>query len=219
MRTLRALFIFAVFGLASNLRTIAADQPGLVKSEFIFESAPFPECHASTIVETRDGLVAAWFGGTEEKHNDVGIWLSRRGADGWSEPVEVANGVQDAKLRYPCWNPVLFQPKTGPVLLFYKVGPNPSKWWGMLIRSEDSGKTWSAPTRLPDGTIGPVKNKPIQLSNGDILSGSSTEDNGWRVHFEKSPDLGNTWRKIGPIHDGKKIGARSNLPFSSTPMA
>jgi hypothetical protein len=33
-----------------------------MRSEFIFERAPFPSSHASTIVETRDGFVAAWFG-------------------------------------------------------------------------------------------------------------------------------------------------------------
>lgn len=198
--------LLALFLAATAL---AADppQPGLVLSEFIYETAPFPECHASTIVETSGGLVAAWFGGTGEKHPDVGIWLSRRSGDGWSTPVEVANGVQNEKLRYPCWNPVLFQPKAGPLMLFYKVGPNPEKWWGMLMTSTDAGKTWSAPTRLPEGFIGPVKNKPIQLANGDILSGSSTEDNGWRVHFERSSDLGKTWKMIGPIHDGKQIGA------------
>jgi predicted neuraminidase len=185
----------------------AADQPGLVREEFIFESASFPECHASTIVETKSGLVAGWFGGTAERNPDVGIWLSRNVDGKWTAPVEVANGVQDATLRYPCWNPVLFQPKTGPLLLFYKVGPTPSKWWGMLMTSEDNGKTWSAGHKLGDGLIGPVKNKPIQLANGDILAGSSTEDAGWRAHFERSSDLGKTWTKIGPINDGKKIGS------------
>ena len=53
-------------------------QPGLVTKEFIYEKAPFPECHASTIAETKNGLVAAWFGGTGEKNPDVGIWVARR---------------------------------------------------------------------------------------------------------------------------------------------
>jgi len=60
---------------------------------------------------------------------------------------------------------------------------------------------------MGEGLIRPVKNKPIQLANGDVLAGSSTEDPGWRVHFEKSADLGKTWRMIGPVNDGKKIGA------------
>jgi len=104
-------------------------QPALVKSEFIFETAPFPSCHASTIVESQNGLVAAWFGGTGERNPDVGIWLSRFDAGKWTAPVEVANGVQSPTNRFACWNPVLFQPKQGPLLLFYKVGPSPAKWW------------------------------------------------------------------------------------------
>ena len=176
-------------------------------SEFIYESAPFPSCHASTLVECHGGLVAAWFGGTAEKDPDVGIWVARKRVGGWSAPVEVANGVQSAALRYPCWNPVLFQPLRGPLLLFYKVGPSPSNWWGMLIRSADGGKTWSEPERLPNGILGPIKNKPVQLPKGEILCPSSSEEKGWRVHFERTRDLGATWETTKPINDGKEIGA------------
>lgn len=181
--------------------------PGLLKSEFIYEHAPFPQCHASTIAETARGLVAAWFGGKHENHPEVGIWLARLVDGQWTAPVEVANGVQHAAKRHPCWNPVLFQPKTGPLLLFYKVGPSPDTWWGMLMTSDDAGQTWSLPRRLPEDIIGPVKNKPIQLPNGDLLCGSSTEDKGWRVHFERTPDLGRTWERIGPVNDGREFGA------------
>jgi predicted neuraminidase len=205
MRSLILSLMVSAVALCAAEKTPA--QPGLVSSEFIYEKAPFPECHASTIEQTKGGLVAAWFGGTEEKHPDVGIWVSRLVDGKWSAPVEVANGAEEKPKRLPCWNPVLFQPKDGPLLLFYKLGPDPAKWWGMLKTSTDGGKTWSAAARLPDGIIGPVKNKPIQLANGDLLCGSSTEDNGWRVHFERTSDLGKTWQIIGPIHDGKKIGA------------
>jgi predicted neuraminidase len=174
--------------------------------------APFPQCHASTIAETQRGLVAAWFGGTREKHPDVGIWVSRMTAGRWTVPVEVANGVQyqrgDGSVhRHPCWNPVLFQPRNGPLLLFYKVGPDPRAWWGMLMTSSDGGTTWSEPCRLPEQIDGPVKNKPVQLPNGDLLSPSSTEHDGWRVHFERSSDLGKTWTRIGPVNDGKELSA------------
>src|SRR5512139_2971697 len=97
--------------------------PVIVASEFIFERAPFRSAHASTVVETRDGLVAAWFGGTAERNPDVGIWVSRRDGTRWSAPVEVATGTGSDGTREPCWNPVLFQPSDGPLLLFYKVGP------------------------------------------------------------------------------------------------
>lgn len=188
-------------------------QSALVKSEFIFDSAPFRSCHASTIVETLDGtLVSAWFGGTQEKNPDVGIWLSRQVDGQWTAPVEVANGAQERNPaglteRHPTWNPVLFQPKTGPLMLFYKVGPSPSKWWGMLMTSEDGGRTWSPPQRLPEGILGPSKNKPVQLANGDLLSPSSTEDKGWRVHFERTSDLGRTWSRTDAVNDGKALGA------------
>ncbi len=182
--------------------------PALLKSEFIYETAPFPSCHASTIVETTGGgLVTAWFGGTAEKNPDVGIWVARLEGGRWTAPVEVANGVQPDGQRHPTWNPVLFQPKTGPLLLFYKVGPSPSTWWGMLRRSTDGGKTWSAAQRLPADCAGPIKNKPVQLPNGDLLSPSSSEHDGWRVHFERSRDLGQTWEVIGPANDGKAISA------------
>jgi predicted neuraminidase len=179
----------------------------IVKSEFIFESSPFRSCHASTIAETKSGLVAAWFGGTREKNPDVGIWLSTRDQNGWSRVVEIANGVQSTGERYPCWNPVLFQPVKGPLLLFYKVGPSPSEWWGMLATSLDGGVSWSKPRRLPDGMLGPIKNKPVQLRDGDLLCGSSTENAGWRVHMEVTSDLGQTWQKTGPLNDRTQFGA------------
>ena len=114
---------------------------GYILGEFIYslENKPTPECHASTIEETSKGLIAAWFGGTHERNKDVGIWVAHKEGDQWSTPVEVVNGVQSDTLRYPCWNPVLFQPKSGPLLLFYKVGPSPREWWGMLVTSDDEG--------------------------------------------------------------------------------
>src|SRR5215467_5931517 len=179
------LSLAAFLGLLIRAETVdlAQNGDGIVAAEFIYEQAPFPSCHASTIAETKSGLVAAWFGGTQEKNPDVGIWVSRRERRGWSKLVEVANGIQVDGRRYPCWNPVLFQPVNGPLLLFYKVGPSPSEWWGMLTRSTDEGVTWAKPTRLADGILGPIKNKPIQLRDGSILCGSSTENDGWHVHI------------------------------------
>lgn len=184
-----------------------AAEPGVVSSAFIYEKASFPQCHASTLVDTKTGLVAAWFGGTRERNPDVGIWVARHENGAWSAPVQVADGVQGKDQREPCWNPVLFQPTAGPLMLFYKVGPSPSKWWGMLCTSSDGGRTWSDGRRLPDGVLGPIKNKPIQLVNGDILSPSSTEHAGWRIHIERSGDGGRTWNATPALNDGKGIGA------------
>jgi predicted neuraminidase len=200
MKCLLSLF------LASTVPLFAAD-PAIVKSEFIYENAPFPECHASTIAEGKGGLITAWFGGKKEKSPDVGIWVARYVDNKWTTPVEVASGVQPNGSRHPCWNPVLFQPQSGPLMLFYKVGPDPEKWWGMLRTSEDGGASWSEPTRLPDGILGPIKNKPVQLKDGAILCPTSTEHDGWRVHFERSNDGAKTWTATPPINDGKMIGA------------
>ena len=83
----------------------AQTQAGLLKSEFIYEEEPFPSCHASTIVETTNGLMAAWFGGTAERDPDVGIWVSRFEDDQWTVPVEVANGVGFVEKQLQTWNP------------------------------------------------------------------------------------------------------------------
>ena len=173
------------------------------KSEFIYETAPFPSCHASTIAETPQGLISAWFGGTHERHKDVGIWTSRLVDGKWTAPVEVANGVQTETLRYPCWNPVLFKTKEGKLFLFYKVGKNPREWWGMMKYSDDDAKTWSKPGKLPENILGAIKNKPIQLQNGDLLHPSSTEsvgENTWHIHLEKCDKNGQNWVKI-PIEN------------------
>jgi predicted neuraminidase len=216
MKLASSLRWFGGLSLAAANSLFAAD-PGLVSSGFIYETAPFPQCHASTIVEaTGRQFVAAWFGGTREKHPDVGIWVSRQENGKWTTPVEVANGVQyhksDGTLhRHPTWNPVLFQPKSGPLMLFYKAGPTPQTWWGMLTTSADGGKTWAEPRRLPENILGPIKNKPVQLPNGDILCPTSNETDEskskWSVHFERTRDFGRTWEFIGPVNDGLAIQA------------
>lgn len=180
---------------------------GIVTDEFIFDKAPFPESHAATIVETPKGLVAAWFGGTKERNPDVEIWVSRKMNNKWTAPVSVANGIQNDTLRYPTWNPVLYQVPNGELLLFYKIGPSPSKWKGCMKSSKDNGITWSDAKALPEGFIGPVKNKPVLVSKGKLISPSSTEGDGWKVHFEATNDFGKTWGMIGPINDGKTLNA------------
>ncbi len=178
----------------------------IVKSEFIYQKSDvsFPSCHASTIIEIKKGLLASWFGGTAEKNPDVGIWISRFENGGWSKPIEVADGVQHKGKRYPCWNPVLYNSGKD-ILLFYKVGPSPSEWWGELKISTDNGKTWSRSSRLPEDIFGPVKDKPVRLKNGELLCPSSTENDGWRVHMEFTSDNGLTWERTGALNE-KTIG-------------
>jgi predicted neuraminidase len=200
------LLILLLASLA--LLTSAQSRPAaILREEFIFTQAPFASCHASTIAETPAGLVAAWFGGTRERASDTGIWLSRLEQGAWSRPGEVANGVQPNLERFPSWNPVLFQAPGGPLLLFYKVGPSPRGWWGVMLSSSDSGKTWSAPRRLPGDVLGPIKNKPVLLPDSTLLSPSSSESPLWRVRLERTSDLGQTWQQSPPLNDGKKIRA------------
>ena len=182
-------------------------QAQIEKSAFIYETAPYPSCHASTIEETPSGLVAAWFGGKHEKNPDVGIWFSQYVNGKWDTPVEVANGVQGDGRRYPLWNPVLLQVPGKELILFYKEGPAPDAWWGMLKRSFDGGKTWSAAEKLPKDIYGPVKNKAVLLKDGTLLCPSSSEDNDWRLHMEFTRDGGKTWSRTGPLNDGVTTSA------------
>ena len=199
---------YAVAVVLASAHTLAVE-PETV--EFIFESAPFASAHASTIVETPDGLVAAWFGGTREGATDVGIWVSRRIGGKWMPPIEVATGEQPDGTRFPTWNPVLFELRPGQLALFYKVGPNPRAWWGMMRVSADHGRTWGAANRLPDGILGPIKNKPVRLSDGTIIAPSSTETpqtpSTWRVHFEISRDEGKTFTVTRPPESQTPIDA------------
>ncbi len=200
---LTAIALTAAYALAE-----VPEQTGIIKSEFIFDPPPHPQCHASTIVETKSGLVAAWFGGTREGHPDVGIWLARQLDGKWTTPVEVANGAETEDPRVHCLNPVLFQPPGRPLMLFYKTG----KWWAYTKTSTDDGATWSKPERMYNGFFGPVKNKPVLLKDGSILSPTSTEfaspdERRWQVHFERSTDHGQTWQRIGPVNDGGEIDA------------
>ena len=214
MRTCR-LFLTVVFVVAWASTAVTAGNEGrdshgaVLKAELIFplEAPPTPGCHASTIAETRDGrLLAAWFAGTDEGNSDVGIWVSRLEKGTWSKPAEVANGVMSSQKRFPCWNPVLFQPKKGPLVLFFKVGPSPSQWWGEMVTSKDNGKTWQGRRRLDPQVVGPIKDKPVQLRDGRILCPSSSENAGWRIHLEVTKDLEH-WTVTGPLNDPTKISA------------
>lgn len=187
--------------------------PGLVAEEFVFEKASFNQCHASTICETSRGLVTAWFGGTKEGNEDVGIWTSYHDGQKWSSPIQAADGVQHDGLRYPCWNPVLFQPPgDAPTLLFFKAGPNPREWWGEMMVSYDRGRSFRDRRRLPEGIDGPVRCKPILLDdNKTLLCGSSTESNGWRIHFESVGLVDGIpqapWHRVGPIDETNQFNA------------
>jgi alpha-L-rhamnosidase len=198
--------VFAVPSGSYTFTRIKKWKKGIVKDEFVFERAIFPESHAATIAETPAGLIAAWFGGTKEGNKDVCIWTSHLLNNKWTVPAKVADGIMNDTLRYPCYNPVLFYTSGGELLLFYKIGPNVAGWTGWMKRSKDNGKTWSEREALPDGFLGPIKNKPVVV-NGVLYCPSSTEKGGWKAHIEFTLDNGKTWTKTASLNDGKTMEA------------
>jgi predicted neuraminidase len=181
--------------------------------EFIFTTAPFASCHASTIVELRDGnLMAAWFGGTAESRPDVAIWGSYYSGGQWCAPVELAREAEIAT-----YNPVLFYTKDGRLWLYYKFGPGPTDWTGARRSSSNDGKSWSVVEHLAAGLHGPIRTKPLLLKDGTIISGTSMESYlSWACWIERSTDGGNTWEKLGPITVPQGLG-RSGLQGSALP--
>jgi predicted neuraminidase len=166
------------------------------RAQFIYEQAPFPSCHASTIVETTPGeFLAAWFGGAAEGRPDVAIWGARLKEGKWSEPFEMVREPNIAT-----YNPVLFFARDGTLWLYYRFGPSPQTWTSGRVSSRDRGQTWSQPEHLPAGVHGPIKNKPLVLKDGAIVSGTSIESyRSWTSYVELSRDNGRTWTRSLPI--------------------
>ncbi|MCE1198340.1 MAG: exo-alpha-sialidase [Marinilabiliales bacterium] len=199
----KLLLLLPAFLLLATPHFAATHKARLVVSEFIYEKAEFPSCHASTILNTREGLLAAWFGGTHENHPDVCIYLSSKTKGKWSVPVKVADGVINDTLRYACWNPVLFQLDNGEVALFYKVGLSPKLWWGEYKTSKDGGKSWSKAIKIPGGHLGPIKDKPVRLKDGTILCPSSTETKDfWHIHVETTDPSLQNWQQTEIDNNG-----------------
>jgi predicted neuraminidase len=195
-------FLIALFSLFSIADTSAQISLVKISEAMVYDSPPFKECHASSIVEvTPNQFLIAAFGGSKEGKDDVSIWLSHSDKNEWKAPQLIDRGVSLHQELFPCWNPVLFQSQAGTLSLFYKVGPSPREWWGMVKTSDDRGNTWSEGKRLAQDILGPIKNKPVQLRDGTILSPSSTETRtseglSWKVHIEKSTNDGRSWTKI-----------------------
>lgn len=204
IRCLLPCLLLSCAAVAAEPSSKPLGSDAILKQQFIYEEAPFPSCHASTIVETSDGLLCAWFGGTDEGEKDVAIWLSRFEKGGWTRPALIVDGVQANGTRHPCWNPVLVvgPAKAGTltrdVTLYFKVGPSPSKWWGERIQSSDGGRNWSKREKLPVDYLGPVKNKPLALADGTLVCGSSSEHDGWRLHFELFDQAGKAVARVEP---------------------
>lgn len=178
-----------------------------MKKELIFESSDqFVGCHASTLCYTDDDILAAWFAGTHEGNADVAIYVSKRENSKWEVPRKVAKVNNQ-----PHWNPVLFNSGNGILYLYFKTGKTIPGWITWVTCSSDQGETWSEPRELVEGDCsggrGPVKNKPIVLSNGDWISPSSVETlEEWKVFCDLSVDEGKNWKKSNFItFEDKKL--------------
>lgn len=193
---------------------------GITANEFVYEKADFPQCHSATIVETTGGdLLTAFFGGTREGHPDVCIYVSRKnkGDVKWSVPALAADGVFPDGSRKACYNPVLYQMQDGPLVLFYKVGNRVSDWKGYMKMSTDGGYSWGKARELPEGYLGPIKNKIVDV-DGKSIAPASTEGNGWKVYFEIAENGGRSIRKVGPLEAGKATLTQDMIQGSTNEM-
>lgn len=172
----------------------------ILANEFILPIRDGWQCHASHILPLPDGQIyCVFFYGSAEGNNDVRIYGSMRGSDGqWSDAVPLS---EDDGM--PNWNPVLFRRNDGAVLLFYKSGPNCSIWTTRCRISTDNCQTWGKSFELVPGDIsggrGPVRNKPIYLTDGSILAPGSTELGEWKCFFDRSTDGGATWQRSADV--------------------
>lgn len=185
----------------------------IVEKSLIFplENPPTQSCHASTVCMTDSGvLLAAWFGGTCEKNPDVEIYLSRKTADDTNSAWETARMVTIAS-DTACWNPVLYH-ENGKTTLFFKKGKTIPEWKTYVKYSFDDGVTWTDETELVAGDTsggrGPVKDKPVLLSDGTLIAGASHETEApetcWKAFADISVDGGKTWKRGAYVNDGIK---------------
>src|SRR6185312_10253761 len=133
--------LFFNFSKDSNSKNMNVSKMDSLPSKgFLFgDDQPYPECHASTIIHLKNGqFLSAWFGGTKEKDDDVGIWMTKGKPGNWDKTFEVAKIKNE-----PHWNPVLFHSPKGKIYLFFKVGKQIPQWGTWVKTSDDGGETWS----------------------------------------------------------------------------
>lgn len=182
-------------------------------------SAPFAQCHASTIAALPGGrLAAAWFAGTAEKDPDTAIWGALFDGSAWSAPrcwFKLGNQAH--------WNPVLFAAPDGRLHLWFKVGPDCAAWRTWRSVSDDGGASWApAAPFIPEDALarGPVRCQPIATASGAWLAPGSEErltglgGGGWWPYIDRSEDGGRTWA-LAPIRTPPGTGAIQPTLWSS----
>ena len=197
---------------------IPTAHPAIVKDQFLYEHTYFPEAHASTIVELKNGdLVAGYFGGTHERDPDVCIWVNikKKGSDEWSKPILAADGVlslDDPNAKYMGLSGL--KDDTTPAT----AGP---------IGTPDSYDYVTKTTRLKN-VSDRLKRKscwnPVlfEMPNGELWLffkiGTTVGD--WTGWLTKSKDGGRTWSDKEPlgyvtVPDGSPSGKQEALQSPS----
>ena len=111
------------------------------------------EVHSASIAISKEKLVVAWYGGTEEGHSDVAIFTASFDKT-WSKPRIIANRYSTEKAlgRYirKVGNPSLYAWPDGKLTLYY-VSVSYGGWAASsinYIESFDQGMNWTSPSRL-----------------------------------------------------------------------
>jgi alpha-L-fucosidase len=152
--------------------------------------------HGSTITEGSDGtLYAVWYSGSKEKAADIKIFMTKRvPGQQWQEPWLVEKEGLTSKNPFIYGdespedlaeleheetsegNPVIyFESTTNSLLLFWATmrGAGDKSGWSACVlklkESKDGGKNWTYPQLVRDNIGWMTRNKPILLSNGDLL--------------------------------------------------
>ena len=174
----------------------------IVQSEFLFETAPFPSVHASTIAETREGLVAAWFGGTREGAPDVGIWVSRhvkaRGRRRSRSRLAFSRTGRGTRAGTRFCSRCL----TARSRSSTRSGPIRGTGGASCARRATPGRRGATPGVFPTGFSARSRTSrsawPTARSSARAAPSRTTSPSLWRVHFERSTDAGATWTVVRP---------------------
>ena len=152
---------------------------------------------------SRHGSVARY-----ERHPEVGIWVSRHVGGAWTPPSRSPTACSRTARGIPTWNPVLFQPRGGPLMLFYKVGPVAERLVGhghdVDRRRPDVVEAGAAARRHPgaDQEQAGAARRAARSSSGSSterrrLAGAHGAIDRRRADMAATP----------PLNDGKTIGA------------
>jgi predicted neuraminidase len=174
--------------------------------------------HGSTVTELPNGnIFAVWYAGLAEKHPDVGIWTAT--LDHKTEKWTEARLLEKAGPTKSEGNPVVYyDDETKRLWNFWSTMDRagydriPGGWSTCKLRcshSEDLGKTWAPPRYLTKFWGRMTRNKPLRLSNGDVILPIYSEWMGYkgnfliatREEFAKGSQT-SKWKKIGPVRGG-----------------